>query len=82
MLQQTSYQLQRSRKSIPVSAETTSVLPKFPWVLPIYHYADKASLLQSLKEHVIDPAEQKARELEKGLLREFAPEKAKRLETP
>ncbi len=39
---------------------------KFPWVLPIYHYADQASLLQSLKEHVIDPAEQKARELEKG----------------
>jgi hypothetical protein len=38
---------------------------KYPWVLPIYHYADQESLFQSLKEHIIDPAEQKAQELEK-----------------
>lgn len=37
----------------------------FPWVLPIYRYTDQASLLQSLKENVIDPAEQKAQELAK-----------------
>jgi uncharacterized protein YjbI with pentapeptide repeats len=36
---------------------------KFPWVLPIYHYIDQISLLQSLKENVIDPAEQKVQEL-------------------
>jgi uncharacterized protein YjbI with pentapeptide repeats len=36
---------------------------KFPWVLPIYHYADERSLLQSLKENIIEPAEQKAKEL-------------------
>lgn len=38
---------------------------KFPWVLPIYHYTDQESLLKSLKEHLIDPAELKAKELEK-----------------
>jgi hypothetical protein len=38
---------------------------RFPWVLPVYHYTDEVSLLQSLKEHVIEPAEQKAQELEK-----------------
>jgi hypothetical protein len=38
---------------------------RFPWVLPVYHYTDHASLLQSLKENVIDPAEQKAQELAK-----------------
>ena len=38
---------------------------RYPWVLPVYHYTDQASLLQSLKEHVIDPAEQKAQELAK-----------------
>jgi uncharacterized protein YjbI with pentapeptide repeats len=38
---------------------------RFPWVLPVYHYTDQASLLQSLQENVIDPAEQKAKELEK-----------------
>jgi len=36
---------------------------RFPWVLPIYHYADEASLLQTLKENIIEPAEQKAKEL-------------------
>ena len=38
---------------------------RYPWVLPIFRYADQESLLQSLKEHVIDPAEQKAQELAK-----------------
>ena len=38
---------------------------RFPWVLPLYHYADEVNLLQSLKETVIDPAERKAKELEK-----------------
>ena len=36
---------------------------RFPWVLPVYRYTDELSLLQSLKEKVIAPAEQKAREL-------------------
>ena len=33
------------------------------WVLPIYHYTDQVSLLPSLKEQVIGPAEQKAQEM-------------------
>jgi hypothetical protein len=37
---------------------------RYPWVLPLYRYTDQASLLQSLKEKVIDPAEEKAKELE------------------
>ena len=36
---------------------------RFPWVLPVYRYTDEAILLQSLQEHVIVPAEQKAQEL-------------------
>jgi hypothetical protein len=38
---------------------------RYPGVLPTYHYLDQISLLQSLKENVIDPAEQKAQELAK-----------------
>jgi predicted transcriptional regulator len=38
---------------------------RYPWVLPIYHYTDQESLLQSLKASVIDSAEQKAQELTK-----------------
>ena len=38
---------------------------RFPWVLPIYRYTDEISLLHFLKEKVIEPAEQKAKELEK-----------------
>ncbi len=38
---------------------------RFPWVLPVYPYKDQDSLLQSLKENVIDPAEKMARELAK-----------------
>ena len=38
---------------------------RYPWVLPLYRYKDETSLLQSLKENVIEPAEQKAQELVK-----------------
>ncbi len=38
---------------------------RFPWVLPVYRYADEESLLHSLKVNIIEPAEQKAKELEK-----------------
>jgi hypothetical protein len=38
---------------------------RFPWVLPIYRYEDEESLLQSLQEKVITPAELKAQELAK-----------------
>ena len=38
---------------------------RFPWVLPVYHYTDQAHLLATLKGQVIEPAEQKARELAK-----------------
>ena len=38
---------------------------RFPWVLPVYRYTDEGSLLQSLKENIIEPAEQKAQELAK-----------------
>ena len=38
---------------------------RFPWVLPVYRYTDEGSLLKSLKESIIDPAEQKAQDLER-----------------
>lgn len=38
---------------------------RFPWILPVYRYMDVESLLHSLNEKVIAPAEQKAKELEK-----------------
>ena len=37
---------------------------RYHWVLPTYQYRDIASLLASIKENVIEPAEQKAKELE------------------
>lgn len=40
-------------------------LKTYPWVLPIHYYRDQASLLASLKDRVIGPAERKAQELEK-----------------
>jgi hypothetical protein len=42
---------------------------RYPWVLPIYRYTDEAGLLQALEEKIIDPAEQKAKELAKRLER-------------
>jgi uncharacterized protein YjbI with pentapeptide repeats len=47
---------------------------KYHWVLPIYLYKDQASLIASLKNDIIEPADKKAREL--------VIEKAKRLERP
>jgi uncharacterized protein YjbI with pentapeptide repeats len=38
---------------------------RYPWVLPVYRYTYEASLLQSLNEQVIAPAEKKAQELQK-----------------
>jgi len=38
---------------------------KFPWVLPIHRYIDLASLLASFKDQIIEPAEKKAKALEK-----------------
>src|SRR5260370_12476285 len=36
---------------------------RHPWILPTFRYQDTADLLASLKEHIIEPAEQKAKEL-------------------
>jgi len=36
----------------------------YDWVLPIYRYAGLTSLLENIQEKVIEPATQKARELE------------------
>ena len=36
---------------------------KFPWVLETYRYSDQGTLLAELEEHVIAPAETKAKEL-------------------
>jgi len=47
---------------------------KYHWVLPVYLYKDRASLIASLQDAIIEPAEKKAKEL--------ALEKAKRLERP
>jgi uncharacterized protein YjbI with pentapeptide repeats len=38
-------------------------LRKYPWVLPVYRYRDAASLVETLADSVISPAEQKATEL-------------------
>jgi len=38
-------------------------IKRYPWVLPVYLYDSQEMLLANLKEHVIDPAEAKAREL-------------------
>ena len=42
-----------------------SGLKKYPWVLPIHSYKNQTELIASLKEHIIEPAEHKAEELEK-----------------
>ncbi len=38
---------------------------KFPWVLPLHRYSDLASLLAPFKDQIIEPAEKKAKALEK-----------------
>jgi uncharacterized protein YjbI with pentapeptide repeats len=43
----------------------TDFLKIYHWVLPVHYYKDQANLLRTLKEQVIEPAEQKAQELEK-----------------
>lgn len=44
---------------------------RYPWVLPIYRYQNISSLLASIKEHIIQPVEQKMyREDEKRVLEE------------
>jgi Pentapeptide repeats (8 copies) len=37
----------------------------YPWVMNLYRYSDKNMLVTSLKEHIIEPAERKAEELER-----------------
>ena len=39
-------------------------LTTYHWTLPIHYYHDLNHLLTTLKDHIIDPAERKARELE------------------
>ena len=41
------------------------LLKTYHWMLPIHFYKDQADLLATLKVEVIEPAEQKAQELEK-----------------
>ncbi len=36
---------------------------RYHWVLPIYHYKDEKSLIESLEKHIIRPAEQKVQQL-------------------
>lgn len=43
----------------------TDLLSTYHWMLPIHFYEDQTDLLATLKEEVIEPAEQKALELEK-----------------
>ncbi len=53
---------------LELSKKEHSIFPdfkKYPWVLPTYQYKDISDLLASLKESIIDPTEQKARELAK-----------------
>ena len=38
--------------------------------MPVYRYRDKAQILDQMKEHIIDPAEARAAELE-AMLRNF-----------
>jgi hypothetical protein len=38
---------------------------RYSWVLPTFRYQDTSDLLASLQKHIIEPAEQKAKELEK-----------------
>jgi hypothetical protein len=38
---------------------------RYHWVLPTYRYPDQATLLASLKDKIIAPAEEKVRELER-----------------
>ena len=37
--------------------------PRYPWVLPLYRYNDVDEAIHSIKKNIINPAEQKAKEL-------------------
>jgi hypothetical protein len=40
-------------------------LYRYHWLLPIYRYTSLSHLLDALEKQIIEPAEQKAQELEK-----------------
>src|SRR5712692_1421662 len=46
-------------------AMSIDLLSTYHWMLPIHFYKDQADLLATLKKEVVEPAEQKAQELEK-----------------
>jgi hypothetical protein len=56
---------QPSDEAKRVFAMFPDLIRRYHWVLPPYEYQDQEHLLASLQTNVIDPAEQKARELEK-----------------
>ena len=57
--------LQPSDKAKRVFAMFPDLIRRYHWVLPPYEYQDQEQLLASLQAKVIEPAEQKAQELEK-----------------
>jgi hypothetical protein len=54
-----------SNEAKRVFAMFSDLIRRYHWVLPPYEYQDQAHLLASLQTKVIEPAEQKAQELEK-----------------
>src|SRR6266702_2851653 len=56
---------QPSGKAKRVFAMFPDLVRRYHWVLPPYEYKDQEQLLASLQTKVIEPAEQKAQELEK-----------------
>jgi uncharacterized protein YjbI with pentapeptide repeats len=56
---------QPSEKAKRVFAMFPDLVRRYHWVLPPYEYQDQEQLLASLQTKVIEPAEQKAQELEK-----------------
>jgi hypothetical protein len=56
---------QPSDEAKRVFAMFPDLVRRYHWVLPPYEYQDQEHLLTSLQTKVIEPAEQKAQELEK-----------------
>jgi hypothetical protein len=54
-----------SKEERRVFAMFPDLVRRYHWVLPPYEYQNQDQLFATLKEHVIEPAEQKARELER-----------------
>ena len=54
-----------------VFAMFSDLIMRYHWVLPPYEYQDQKQLLASLGEHVIEPAERKAKELARLRAQEF-----------